>query len=176
VVILLGIDYGSLADRGLEFTLILVLVGLLVGFGEEGLFRCIGVTTFRRNGFPEGRVALWSSVVFGLVHVANAIGGSSSAYFQAVVVAFAGYFFYLVRRVSRSNVLNSVLHGGFDFMLLSGTAIIPAGETTYPLSALGVLAYLVCGVLVLVRRRSIEPSGSPVDALSPTPPAHGDGR
>ena len=31
------------------------------------MFRGLGVTTFRVNGLPEARVALWSSVVFGLI-------------------------------------------------------------------------------------------------------------
>ena len=98
----------------------LVAATLLVGFSEEGMFRVIGVTSFRRHGFSEGKVALWTSVLFGLVHVANLIGGDDRTIVQAVVVSFAGYFFYLVRRVSRSNILNSVLHAGFDFAILSG--------------------------------------------------------
>jgi membrane protease YdiL (CAAX protease family) len=45
----------------------LVALGVVVGFGEELMFRGIGVIAFRRAGFSEGRVALWSSLVFGLV-------------------------------------------------------------------------------------------------------------
>jgi hypothetical protein len=37
---------------------------MLIGFGEEGLFRCLGVTALRRHGLTEGKVALWSSVIF----------------------------------------------------------------------------------------------------------------
>jgi uncharacterized protein len=60
VAILAGINYGGLADRGLGFTLVLLVVAMLVGFGEEGLFRCVGVTSLRRAGLTEGKVALWS--------------------------------------------------------------------------------------------------------------------
>ena len=38
------------------------------------MFRGIGVTTLRAHGLTEGRVALWSSVIFGAVHLTNAIG------------------------------------------------------------------------------------------------------
>jgi hypothetical protein len=42
---------------------LLLLGALMVGFAEEGMFRRIGVTTFRINGFSEGKVGLWSSCV-----------------------------------------------------------------------------------------------------------------
>ena len=157
VAILAGINYGLLADRGLGFTLTLLVAAMLVGFGEEGLFRCIGVTSLRQQGLREGRVALWSSVIFGLAHVANVIGGDARAFGQAGIVSFAGYFFYLIRRVFGSNILNSVLHGLFDFTLITGTLIIPVGEPGYPGVVLGFLVYLVCGIILLVRRRRIEP-------------------
>ena len=157
VAIVAGINYGGLADRGIGFTIVLAVVALFVGFGEEGMFRCIGVTSLRQHGLSEGKVALWSSVIFGLVHLTNLIGGNEGAIGQAIAVSFAGYFFYLIRRVSRSNILNSVLHGGFDFMILSGTAIIPPGEDPHAGAILAILVYLVCGVLVLVRRHHIEP-------------------
>lgn len=71
VAVLGGINYPQLADKGAGFTLLLLLGALLVGCGEEGMYRGIAVTTFRVNGYGEGKVALWSSVVFGLSHAAN---------------------------------------------------------------------------------------------------------
>ena len=105
---------------------------------------------------------------FGLAHIANLIGGDSKAFAQAVIVSFAGYFFYLIRRVSRSNLLNSVLHGMFDFTILSGTAIIPASAKVYPGAILSILAYLACGIVVLIRRHHIEPvptAAGPITAV-----------
>ena len=74
-----GIDYVVLADKGLGFVVLLLLAALCVGFAEEGMFRGIGVTVFRVNGFSEGRVALWSSVVFGAVHLTNALSTGGAA-------------------------------------------------------------------------------------------------
>ena len=111
VAIIAGINYGGLADRGGSFTILLVIAALCVGFGEEGMFRCIGVTSLRQHGLTEGKVVFWSSLIFGLVHLTNLIGGNEGAIGQAIAVSFAGYFFYLIRRVSRSNILNSILHG-----------------------------------------------------------------
>lgn len=156
VGIVLGIDYPQLADNGLGFTLALLLATQLVGWGEEGLFRGIGVTVPRDHGLTERRVALWSSVVFGAVHLSNAVGRGAGAIPQAVIVSFAGYFFYLVRRVSRGNVLNSVIHGLFDFALLSVSAIA-VDQEPYAGMAAPILVYPIVLVLVLVRRRHIEP-------------------
>lgn len=47
-------DYRSLADHGLVFTGLLLLGSLLVGLGEETMFRGIGVTCFRSNGTASG--------------------------------------------------------------------------------------------------------------------------
>jgi uncharacterized protein len=68
VAVLGGINYPELAGKGVGFTLLLLLGALLVGCSEEGMYRGIGVTTFRVNGYSEGKVALWSSVAFGLSH------------------------------------------------------------------------------------------------------------
>lgn len=80
------INYSGLADKGGKFTLLLVLAALFVGFSEEGMFRVVVMTSLRRHGLTEGKVALWSSVIFGLVHIANLIGGDAKAFAQAIFV------------------------------------------------------------------------------------------
>ena len=74
---------------------------------------------------------------------------------QALAVSFAGYFFYLTRRVSGGNALNSVVHGLFDFSILTGTVIL-VDQDPYVGSAFAILAYVVVAVVLLVRRHSIE--------------------
>lgn len=156
ITILVVTNYAKLADRGLAFTIVLLLTTQLVGWGEEGMFRGLGVITLRTNGMTEANVALWSSVIFGAAHLSNVIGRGASALPQAMAVSAAGYFFYLIRRASHGNVLNSVLHGLFDFALLSATVIMPKGEQGSPIMAVAILMYLVLGVVLLVRRRHIE--------------------
>jgi len=63
-----------------------VLAAMFVGFSEEGMFRVVVMTSLRRHGLTEGKVALWSSVIFGLVHIANLIGGDAKAFAQAIFV------------------------------------------------------------------------------------------
>ena len=135
--------------------LALLVATQFVGWGEEGMFRGIGVTVLRDHGLTERKVALWSSLVFGAVHLSNAIGAGGSAVPQATVVSFAGYFFYLTRRASGGNALNSVLHGLFDFSILSGTVIL-VDQGAYVGSAGAILVYVVIAAVLLVRRHRIE--------------------
>jgi uncharacterized protein len=160
--IILATDYSALAGKGLGFTLVLLIGTQFVGWGEEGMFRGIGVTVLRDHGLREGQVALWSSVIFGVVHLTNAIGHGARAIPQAIAVSLAGYFFYLMRRVSRGNIVNSVLHGLFDFSIVSGTAIV-TGQRGYAGSLAAILVYVILVVILLIRRHRIE--------LSPLSPA-----
>ena len=157
VGILLATNYGALAQQGLAFTLVLLLATQLVGWGEESMFRGLGVVMLRDHNLSEGKVALWSSLIFGAVHLSNGITHGVSALPQAAIVSLAGYFFYLIRRFSRGNVLNSVLHGLFDFSLLSGTAIL-VDQPPYAGPVASILVYVVLIVILLIRRRSIEPA------------------
>ncbi|MGM7644863.1 CPBP family intramembrane glutamic endopeptidase [Nocardia sp. JW2] len=151
-----GISYTALAEKGGLFVVVLLIATQFVGWGEEGMFRGIGVVVLRDHGLTEGRVALWSSLVFGAVHLANGITHGASAIFQAVVVSLAGYFFYLTRRVTRGNIANSVIHGLFDFSLLTGTAIL-VDQKFYPGTIFPILVYPLLAIILLVRRHSIEP-------------------
>ncbi|GGF18873.1 CPBP family intramembrane glutamic endopeptidase [Williamsia phyllosphaerae] len=166
VAIVVGIDYSALAEKDLGFVLLLLLVTQFVGWGEEGMFRGVGVTVLRDRGLTEGKVALWSSVIFGAVHLSNAIGHGASAIPQAIAVSLAGYFFYLIRRVSRGNALNSIIHGLFDFSILSGTSIL-VDQDTYPGSLAPILLYPVLGLALFFARRHIEVPAQP----TPSPPA-----
>ena len=51
-------------------------------------------------------------------------------------------------------MLPAVLHGLFDFSILSGTF----DDSAYPGSVAAILAYLVTGGILLRRRRRIEPA------------------
>ncbi len=142
IAIAASTDFADLAEKGIGFVVLLLLGALCVGFAEEGRFRGIGVTVLRVNGLSEGRVALWSSVVFGAVHLTNALSTGGSAVGQAIAVSFAGYFFYLTRRVAGGLIVPAVIHGMFDFSILSGAV---AGDATYAGSIAAILAYPVVG-------------------------------
>jgi membrane protease YdiL (CAAX protease family) len=153
VTILAGTDYATLADNGAAFTLSLLAGALLVGLGEEVMFRGITVTTFRAGRFAEARVALWSSLAFGLAHSVNVVLEGPGAFVQVLVTALAGYFFYLIRRATRGLLVPVLLHGLWDFALFSGKT---DPDNPYPGAALFIVADLVLAIVLFVRRKKIE--------------------
>lgn len=158
IAILLGINYTGLSEKGLGFTLALLFATQLVGWGEEGMFRGLGVTVLRQYHITEGKVALWSSVIFGAVHISNILGGDTKAFAQAIAVSFAGYFFYLIRRVSGSNILNSIIHGLFDFTIIAGTGLLLQNDKPYIGATAAILVYIIVGIVLLIGHKKIEPA------------------
>jgi hypothetical protein len=154
VAVLGGINYRELAGKGAGFTLLLLLGALLVGCSEEGMYRGIGVTTFRVNGYSEGKVALWSSVAFGLSHATNIFSVGRIAFAQVLTAAVAGYLLYLIRRLGGGLLLPVIVHGLRDFGLF--TSRLGKDGAVYAGTGLFVLADLVIVVILLVRRRQIE--------------------
>lgn len=153
--VLMAIDYAALLDKSIGYVLVLFIATQLVGWGEEGMFRGIGVQTLRAHHLTEGKVALFSSLIFGSVHLSNVVGRGAGAIPQALIVSFAGYFFYLTRRVSGGNALNSILHGLFDFSLLTGTVIL-ANQKAYVGSIAAILAYVSIAIILIIRRKKLE--------------------
>jgi len=142
IAILVGISYGNLADKGLSFTVLLLVGCLFIGVSEELMFRGIGVTTFRQAGFSEGKVALWTCVLFGLAHATNIFTEGISALTQVLITAAAGYFFYIIRRVSGMLIVSMVMHGLWDFGLFTNTLSTPPG--------LGVVAFILADVVLAI--------------------------
>jgi membrane protease YdiL (CAAX protease family) len=155
-----GSNYLELADKGAGFTLLLLLGALLVGCSEEAMYRGIGVTTFRVNGYSEPKGALWSSVLFGLSHGVNLFTSQGKvAFAQALAAIAAGYFLYLIRRVGGGLWLPAMLHGLWDFG--SFTALLSEDGIVYPgTGLLFAVADILIVVLLLVRRLRIEPQES----------------
>lgn len=152
--ILLGTNYSGLAEKGFTFTALLLISTMFVGFAEEGMFRGIGLITFRKAGYSEFKVALWTTLIFGAAHATNIIGEGPKAFIQVLVTIAAGYFFYLIRRRMNGLVAPAILHGLWDFGLL--TAFIIPGHRH-----MGTMFFIVADIamliIVLVRRHHIEP-------------------
>ncbi|WP_241778854.1 CPBP family intramembrane glutamic endopeptidase [Streptomyces sp. AcH 505] len=153
-VALVGLNYGHLADQSASLMACLLLLGVFVGVGEELMFRGIGVHVFQRAGLTESKVALYSSLVFGLVHVSDAFGQGAQALVQALVMSTSGYFFYPRLRVGGVILLPILVHGLWDTSLISNLV----GDE--PQASLGMvlvaLLKVVLIVVLLVKRRTIE--------------------
>ncbi len=140
--IVAGISYGNLVDKGLTYTLMLLVGCLFIGVSEELMFRGIGVTAFRQAGFTEGKVALWTCVLFGLAHSTNIFSEGISALVQVLITAVAGFFFYVIRRVSGLLIVSMVVHGLWDFGLVTNTVSTPP--------TLGVVAFILADIVLAI--------------------------
>lgn len=112
VINLLSTDWGSY-DAGF-FAASIVL--LLVGFTEEMANRGLLVVALRSR-LGEGWVWFLSSLLFGLMHLTNALSGQDLiSTLQQVAFAFAGgTIFYILRRTTGTLIWAMVLHGLWDF-------------------------------------------------------------
>lgn len=152
---LLGMNYPNLAGQDASLVIALVAMTVCVGIGEELMFRGIGVQVFKRAGLSEGRVALYSSLVFGLVHVSNAFGEGAQAVLQALIVSTSGYFFYLCLRVGGTLLLPMLVHGLWDLGLISN--LVGSEPKAYAGMVLPIVLQIALIVVLVIRRRSVEP-------------------
>ncbi|MEM8620555.1 MAG: CPBP family intramembrane glutamic endopeptidase [Actinomycetota bacterium] len=148
-------DYGNLAEQDASLILTVAGTSLLVGIGEELMFRGVSIQVLRRHGLTEANVALWSSVIFGGVHITNVIAEGPRAVFQVVIVAFAGYFFYLTYRVSGTIVAPILMHAYWDFAQFSHAAGV-ADPQPNVFQNIPLLFLVIAGVVVYRRRDRIE--------------------
>jgi len=152
-------NYAGLGEKGIVFALLLFISTMMVGFGEELVFRGIGVTTFRECGFGELKVGLWTTVIFGLAHGTNIFVAGPQALIQVVATTATGFVFYLVLRSSGALVVAMAAHGLWDFSVLS-TQVNP--DSPSPLANLaGAALVVVLLIAVLARKRMSPPSGGP---------------
>lgn len=153
-------DYGLLGDVGARMTLTLLGSTLLVGIGEELMFRGVTLEAMRRvPGTTELKAALWTALIFGGVHITNIFTEGSGAVLQAVLVSVAGLFLYVARRVSGGLLVPVLLHAGWDFSLFSGR--LGEDPDLYLLAALSTLASIVLAVILIKRRHDIWPPEVP---------------
>lgn len=148
----IGTDYGRLSTKGATFTIWLLVSALMIGLGEELMFRGIAVAALRLKGRTETTVALWSSVLFGVSHAVNWLIDGGGSVMQIVTTIYMGWFLYLTRRATKGILVPIVVHGLWDFGLFSGA--VPGKQYA------GVFAFVVIELLlipvVIIRRRRIE--------------------
>ncbi|WP_402462897.1 CPBP family intramembrane glutamic endopeptidase [Isoptericola aurantiacus] len=127
------------------FVLSAVVLGVVVGFGEE--ITCRGLLLVGLRGSTrEVFVWLLTCVLFGLMHGLNIVLGAAvgDTVQQVVLAAMQGSAFYVLRRVTGSLVWAMALHGFWDFSIFtqstSGADQSSLGILMVPAALLSVVA------------------------------------
>lgn len=113
------VDVTNLSDNGSSLVVSLIIFSLVVGIGEEFMFRGYVVQTLESMGASPGRVAIAVSVIFGAAHLSNAVHSGTAAIAQAMIVTFVGACLYLTYRVSGTLIVPIVVHAFWDFAVFS---------------------------------------------------------
>ncbi len=129
----------------------LILLGtMLVGFGEEIIFRGYLLVGARAR-YTEVGAWFLTSALFGVFHGLNILTGQSVRLtVQQMIVAFLmGSGLYLIRRISGLLVVGMVIHGLWDFSTFigagrgSGTGGIPKTMIAAPFTYGAIVVTLV---------------------------------
>jgi len=123
-MIFMGLSSTNWSNIAASHLMLLVVAGILVGFNEEALCRGIVVLGIREGGRSEAFVLVLSSLLFGMIHLPNALIGLplGGAAIQVVFAAMMGAGFYVIRRTSGSLLVPMVIHGLWDFASFSRSA------------------------------------------------------
>ncbi|GGJ35493.1 CPBP family intramembrane glutamic endopeptidase [Paenarthrobacter histidinolovorans] len=116
----LGINYSSYQA---SVVVIMLLTGLLIGFAEEILTRGIVVKMLRDSGKSEWVVMVLSSLIFALLHSANALSGMPIITVLVTIVFTFGFgiCMYLTMRVTGNLIWPMILHALYDPTLFLST-------------------------------------------------------
>ena len=146
-VLLAATDWSSIQPGHVAF---LALACALIGFNEEMLTRGVLVVAARGSVKHELWVWIFSTSLFGLMHVPNGFFGIgfSASITQAVFTFLLGSGLYLLRRVSGSIILPVLVHALWDFSSFSHQVTSPGAPLLATLFQF--LAYLVALILVIV--------------------------
>ncbi|GAA2939902.1 CPBP family intramembrane metalloprotease [Microbacterium luteolum] len=150
-------NYSGLGEKGIVFALLLFISTMMVGFGEELVFRGIGVSAFRDGGFSEFKVGLWTTVIFGLAHGTNIFVAGPQALVQVVATTATGFVFYLVLRSTGALVIAMAAHGLWDFSVIS-TQVNP--DSPSPLANIAGVALAVVLLIAVLARKRLNPAGA----------------
>jgi len=92
-----------------------------VGFNEEIYFRGLALKYLSDKGIKKAIV--WSSVIFGFLHIANAFNGKSPLYIvlQIIFAFLVGFVLAEIVSITQSIWLVIIWHASYDFIAMTTT-------------------------------------------------------
>ena len=139
----------NVMDHGLFFraTALSVVMALSAGFGEEVMFRGLSIPIGMR--YLKGKnkiltVALVSSVVFGLSHLGNAMGGNAIGIVQGIATIGSGLFYAAVFLRTGSIMVPIIMHALYDWMYFATNPALQNGN----MAAMGVTTAVIISCVI----------------------------
>lgn len=130
------------------------LIAVGTGIFEESLFRGTFFSVFMANmqyrsrSYQLTRSAIYSSIIFGLIHLTNVIGGNLQAVLQQVVYAMAfGLFLCVIRVMTNTLLWVIIIHTVADWAPATATGSGPTEVSSWWL-IVGVFGLLMLVSLV----------------------------
>lgn len=144
---------------------LLAAAGILVGFNEELAARGVLVVGVRGSTRNETWVWLASLLLFGAMHVANALVGLAwyAGLIQGVFAFLTGTGFYVLRRASGTLLVPMAAHALWDFFAFTTQAT--DADPRVPLLLLPVVFLVSLAAVVAILRRDKGRGGA--DDLAP---------
>ena len=139
----------NVMDHGLFFraTALSVVMALSAGFGEEVMFRGLSIPIGMR--YLKGKnkiltVALVTSVVFGLSHLGNAMGGNAIGIVQGIATIGSGLFYAAVFLRTGSIMVPIIMHALYDWMYFATNPALQNGN----MAAMGVTIAVIISCVI----------------------------
>ena len=139
----------NVMDHGLFFraTALSVVMALSAGFGEEVMFRGLSIPIGMR--YLKGKnkiltVALFTSVVFGLSHLGNAMGGNAIGIVQGIATIGSGLFYAAVFLRTGSIMVPIIMHALYDWMYFATNPALQNGN----MAAMGVTTAVIISCVI----------------------------
>jgi len=141
-----------------DLLLIVVAVGIGVGFAEEMALRGVFLRGMRTNDRSEGKAVLWTCIAFGLLHIPNIfLGVGVLGIGQLVLAALTGFVLYLFRRRFALIVPAMIAHGIWDISVFLSKDYLSPAMNTVALALSAVIQLLALIALVQFVRSEREP-------------------
>jgi membrane protease YdiL (CAAX protease family) len=145
-IILIRLLFIRWQDVPTELLLVVLGVGVGVGFAEEMALRGIFLRGMRTQGRSEGRAVLWTCIAFGLLHIPNIfLGTGALGISQLLLAALTGFILYLFRRRFAWIFPAMVAHGVWDI-----SVFLSADYLSETMNTLTIVLTFLMQILALV--------------------------
>ena len=154
VLRLVFINWGEVPT---ELLLVVIAVGIGVGFAEEMALRGVFLRGMRTNGRNEGRAVLWTTIAFGLLHIPNIfLGTGLFGIVQLLLAGLTGFVLYLFRRRFAWIVPAMIAHGIWDISVFLSKDYLSQTMNTITFALTAVIQLLAIIALVQFVRSERE--------------------